>query len=184
MRFFILALVISFRWVDSCSQVYSKRFYDMDGDETDGSHSYYYKVWTTNPASEIQVISYYTKTNSLKLNEGIKDGKGQTLRTYYYPNGSVKSEGHFNDANPIGLIRSYYMNHELQSELFFEEASVQKSKNPAVGIINYWDSLGNQMIDNGKGFCNCVLTPFSDKRLFEKGLVVDGLKQGEWEGKV
>ena len=57
-----------------------------------------------------------------------------------------------------------------------------EDKDQVIGIINYWDSVSHQIINNGQGYCHCNLSPFSDQVLMEQGAVLDGLKKGEWEG--
>ena len=66
--------------------------------------------------------------------------------------------------------------------MFYEDKKTSSDKDPAIGIINYWDSVSNHIIENGQGTCHCNLSPFTDQVLIEKGLVVDGLKNSVWEG--
>jgi TonB family protein len=152
--------------------------------ETDSAHSYYYERWTYSEPSQNSVISYYTKTNTIRFTGGIKGLSEDQPRTYYYPNGSIKAEGHFTSRRPKGIVKSYYMNGSPQAELVFEDHRMWEDKDPAVGILNYWDSLGNAIVDNGHGRCHCDLTPFSDYVEYENGMVVNGLKDGKWEGKI
>jgi TonB family protein len=160
------------------------QYYDKLGVETDSSRSYYYERWTYSEPMRNAVISYYTKSNTVRFTGGIKGFSEEQFRVYYYPNGTVKAEGHFYNKRPKGLVKSYYLNGSPQAELVFEDHKMWDVKDPAVGILNYWDSLGNQIVNGGHGKCHCDLTPFSDFVEYEDGMVVNGLKEGDWTGKI
>src|SRR5204862_7746301 len=51
-------------------------------------------------------------------------------------------------------------------------------------IINYWDSLGNPIVTNGHGICNCYFSSGSKKLLRETGKVINGLRDSIWSGYV
>ncbi|HRI79524.1 MAG TPA: hypothetical protein PLR06_08310, partial [Cyclobacteriaceae bacterium] len=166
----------------SFAQTLLKSFFDKEDFQTDSAKSYYFEMRVLDDNSNPPLISYYTATNKIRFKEAFKDEQGDKLRTYYYPNGVIKAEGVFSNLGPKGLVNAFYDDGRRQSELFFEMKTEVDSHEPVVGIINYWDSVGNHIVDNGKGFCHCNLSPFSDQILFENGRVEDGLKIGEWEG--
>lgn len=168
----------------SFAQEHHTQFYDKYGMETDSAHSFYYERWTYQEPQQNSVTSYYTRTNTIRFTGGMTGLSEDQPRTYYYPNGVIKAEGHFRNHRPKGLVKSYYMNGNPEAELVFEDHKMWADKDPDLGILNYWDSLGNQLVDNGRGRCHCDLTPFSDFVEYENGMVINGLKDGKWEGQI
>ncbi|NOT76102.1 MAG: TonB family protein [Cyclobacteriaceae bacterium] len=161
----------------------SKRFFDNSDIQTDSANSYYYVLSMIDvDTKQYNSISYYTKTNTIYFNEGPLNENGTRLRTFYYPNGVEKASGSFKGSRPIGLVKAYYSNGKQQSELIFEEFKLMQKTDPILGIIDYWDSLGNPIIVAGKGYCNCNLNPFTNRVIIEEGNVAEGTKMGEWKG--
>lgn len=183
MKGFVYALSLFFAITESGAQTLLKRYYNKEDFQTDSASSYYFEMRTLEGDSDPPLISYYTVSNKIRFKEGFKDEQGVKLRTYYYPNNVVKAEGAFNVTGPQGLVYAFYEDGRRQAELFYEEGKEVDNKELIVGIINYWDSLGNHIIENGSGYCHCNLSLFTDQILIERGLVADGLKSGEWEGK-
>ena len=175
-------LFLLFLVTESGAQTLFKRFFNIEDFETDSASSYYFEMRVLSDDSNPPLISYYTATNKIRFKEGFKDEQNEKLRTYYYPNGVIKAEGVFSVAGPKGLVHTFYDNGQRQAELVYESSKDQENNEPIQGIINYWDSVGNQIIDNGQGNCQCNLSPFTDQVLIETGLVVHGMKSGEWEG--
>ncbi|HWA33053.1 MAG TPA: TonB family protein [Cyclobacteriaceae bacterium] len=182
MRWIVFGLV--FQIHSSFAQEHHTQFYDKKGMETDSAHSFYYERWTYSEPDQNTVISYYTATNTVRFTGGKKGLSEHQARTYYYPNGRIKAEGHFSNRRPTGLVKSFYANGSPQAELVFEDHKMWDEKDPAVGILNYWDSVGNQIVADGHGECHCDLTPFSDFVEYENGIVINGLKEGKWDGKI
>ncbi len=181
-RWSLLCCLLAFN--TSFAQEHHTQFYDKKGMETDSVHSFYYEHWTYRESAQNSVISYYTATNTVRFTGGTKGLSEDQARMYYYPNGRIKAEGSFTNRRPKGLVKSYYMSGAPQAELVFEDHKIWDEKDPAVGILNYWDSVGNQIVADGHGECHCDLTPFSDFIEYENGLVVNGLKEGKWDGKI
>jgi TonB family protein len=96
----------------------------------------------------------------------------------------MKLEGLFKYGSPTGELKSYYSNGHPQSDLIFEEVDLSRKEDPVIGIINAWDSLGNQMVTSGNGFCTCRLAPFLIKNEIETGKVENGVKVGKWKGRI
>src|SRR5262245_15432266 len=115
----------------SFAQERHTQFYDKHGNETDSTHSFYYERWTYSEPLQNTVISYYTKTNTIRFTGGVKGLSEDQPRIYYYPNGIVKAEGHFRNHRPNGLVKSYYMSGNPQAELVFEDHTMWEEKDPA-----------------------------------------------------
>jgi antitoxin component YwqK of YwqJK toxin-antitoxin module len=92
----------------------------------------------------------------------------------FFPNGQLKSEVHFHHDNPIGTWKYYFNNGNLQhmfdvnGELF--------------NILEYYDSLGNPILDNGIGEWEYVSPDYTGQNLLKlKGQLVKGIRDGYWE---
>jgi TonB family protein len=154
------------------------RFLDVNGKEVDSISSYYYEKTLFN--SNNDRISYFTRSKKLRYKEVETDEKDRKLRSQYYETGNLRAEGIFYLSLPQGIVKSYYENGRKKSELYFREWN---GGSRDIEIINYFDSLGNYLIENGKGVClNCNLNPFSEVDFIESGSVENKLKHGDWRG--
>lgn len=151
------------------------QFFDKNGEEVDKLQSYYFITYTAKGS-----VSYYTQNKKLRYEEEELD-KDVWLRTYYYPSGSIRAIGSFAKLKPDSLTKSLYNNGQHQGELVYRSLA-PPSIDLQVRILNYWDSLGNKIVDNGNGFCHCDLNPYDEEELIEVGKVVNGQKSGEWTG--
>lgn len=178
----ILVVLISF-------QAHGQRdhtdFFDEHGARVDVVDSaYYFETWGhTN--GKAYVVSNYLKPLALRFKSSEILPSGEHLRTYYYPNGKMKAIGKFDDLSPIGQAKSFYKSGVLMGEIEFIPVVYPKDeavKKPSIRILNYWDSLGNQVVKNGNGICDCDLYPFSIEPEVAHGEIKDFLKEGVWTG--
>jgi len=160
------------------AQITQVRFCDKDDLEVDSISSHYYEVITFAP--EYELVSFYTKTGKLRQKRVALDIRDLQHGVMYYENGSKMWEGDFYKFSYVGTVKSYYKNGFEKSDLFFDSTKATKNR---IRVINYKDSVGNVLIENGNGMCKrCKLEVFSNKPYFETGKIVDGLKSGEWIG--
>jgi TonB family protein len=154
-----------------------KIFYDKDNKVATPENGYYYVVKKQHYAEGDTVREYYCSTNSLKLikivnSAGITNGMCMS----YYENGTVKVKGQYGQYRPVGKFTKWYSNGQIKMEQAFG------AEDEPDQILNYWDSLGTQLVKDGDGYCDCVLDiiGFSESR--ERGKVEDGLRDSVWTG--
>lgn len=174
-----------------------KIFYSEDGQGTDSSRAYYYSIvkqWfiTESITSSEQpngrivesaidtVLSYYVSTNKLKERRIIKSGKPDGPFISYYENGRIKEKGRYKDGLPIGYFLSWYSEGKPQKTLQYVDSL--RSLRPF--LINYWDTVGRQLVSNGEGFCGCYEILYGKKILNENGRVTNGRRDSVWNGYV
>ncbi|NOS93734.1 MAG: energy transducer TonB [Cyclobacteriaceae bacterium] len=173
-----VAVFLIFFGLELFAQVPKTKYYDKDGLEVDSISSYYYEI--TNFSPEYDWVSYYTKTGKLREKRVTLNSKDFQHGVKYYENGNKMWEGDSYKYSSLGTIKSYYRNGFEKSELFFDSTKSAKHRRR---VINYKDSLGNVLVENGSGMCKrCELEVFSNKPYFETGKIVNGLKSGEWTG--
>ncbi|HEY3406010.1 MAG TPA: TonB family protein [Ohtaekwangia sp.] len=128
------------------------------------------------------VNSYYTASDVLRSREvyngdGILQGEFLT----FYENGIPMTKTTFFDGRRIGYFMSWYSTGKPHSVTQFHKDAGHFSPWPDndFKIVNYWDSKGKKIVDNGEGFCDCY---FRDDNFHEKGKVKGGLRDSLWTG--
>lgn len=173
MKLPLIVLLCAYSLVASSQRV-NVLYYNDEGLTTDVNTSTYYVVDSTWADWSRSSHAFY-RSGKRKYEE--KRGPKPVYRTTYYESGGIATEGfrHLN-AN-IGLVSAYYENGKPMADVYFPTEPSGK-----VTIEQYWDSLGNKIIDNGNG------KGFVDLGLLEKemtpgtGEVLSGRKHGTWKG--
>lgn len=160
------------------AQVVYRNYYDKSGALTDSLNSYWYTEIETNESNKF--FSFYTVNNKVR-SKVVRDSFG-AIKLYYHVNGSTKAEIIEDKAGRAESIKVYYPDGKLQAELRSEESVPGSKGELRTYILNYWDSVGTQIVAEGNGVCRCVLTPEDDLPYLESGPVVDKLKDGVWIG--
>jgi TonB family protein len=178
-----LLLLSSLGW---CQLPGTVCFYNKQGQLIERKDSAYYSETTNFKVAPRYIFSNYLDPSAIRMKSSAIDDEGNHLRTYYYPNGRTKAVGKFRWGSPVGAMKSFYENGTIQADLEVPERTYVEGKRttPDVVIMNYWDSLGNQVVKNGDGRCACNVDPFSDLPHVEMGEVRKGLKTGTWTGSV
>lgn len=100
----------------------------------------------------------------------------------YNMKGIKLSEEFYQNNRPLGEASYYYDNGQLKKQVNYlnppKEYRVFSHHNLFVELINYYDSLGNILIDNGNGF----LRIDHEKGLYDEGSYTNKLKHGQWKG--
>ncbi len=94
----------------------------------------------------------------------------------YYENGNKKQQSNYVDNKLNGLQIDWYDNNVKKSEK--EITWDSKNKDYTIRILQYYNPEGTQTLIDGNGECE-----LSDDKIFEKGKLKNGKKQGVWEGK-
>lgn len=138
--------------------------------------AYYYTYDTI--GDQYGSYSYYTSNNQLKSVTAPGSSKEPRHETSYYENGAKQAEGVFKYGNPVGRLSLWYSNgQQLAEAVFPDEAKAKFSTD--YQIINYWDSLGTQIIKSGSGSGELKFSKYIDGG---NGTIVDGRKDGVWKG--
>jgi TonB family protein len=164
-----------------------REFYSQHGNPIDRAKSYYYSegVKAEVPSSSHgfvdTVLSYYTKTNTIKSKE-FYNKKGVREGPYweYHVNGELKERGVYKSNLPAGDVTAWYDNGKPRFTVTF----LGKPEIPDPGIWSpkdfmlreYWDSLGHQVIREGNGYCSCQI----NTDVMEFGKVINGVRDSVW----
>lgn len=103
------------------------------------------------------ILLLYSKDNSLYGREIVKRGKPDGPFIYYYENGKVKERGLYLSGLRVGYAFQYYENGNPRSTLYYpkKRGQVNDFKEYDFLIINYWSPEGEQLVNNGNGYCKC-----------------------------
>lgn len=128
------------------------------------------------------VKAFYSKTRTLKFVK-YYDSQGNLQGDYleFFPSGELKAKGSYKDGVKSGITTNFYVDGGKQARterLYSDSMANVLMVPPEVNfkIIDYWDSTGNQLIENGNGFCECYF--LSGRK--EVGRVVNGLRDSVW----
>lgn len=169
-----------------------KEFFTEEGKETDEASSYYFSLGKKMEFFELNqkrvvesyvdtLRTYYSQSGKLRsVTLYTSDGVLQGNYSAYHENGKIKEKGsHFADRK-IGYFISWYDNGKPHKTIRYPEKSGELSSHPIndFKIISYWDSLGNPVITNANGFCECYLG--NSKGFKEVGKVVNGVRDSLW----
>ncbi len=178
-----LSLVVSATELFAQLEVTPPRFYMWNGSETDSLNAAYFEI-VRKEGEDYLFSSFYSKTLTPRSTDEASDRKNHVIRTFYFPDGTIKGKGEFMFSSPDGPFTAYYPNGSKLGEFYFTAPDASKGTDWHTRILNYWDSLGNKLIDNGNGYCQCNLYPFRDLKAEERGEAVNGEKHGDWQGRL
>jgi TonB family protein len=178
---FFLCTFIYFLFLGHVEGQVARTFFDGNDKPTDSTNSYYFKEKKL--FGDSLTTSFYTVTNTLRHSEKLVNSNSKELYVkFYYENGTLKSEGNMLYGRPKGKVFSYYIDGVKKSELNFIDFNTGfPNILNRIRIVNYYDSMGSTIIEDGEGYCNCDLEPYSFRGLIEKGKVVAQTKDGLWK---
>lgn len=166
----------------SYGQDVERKFYDDNGRAVHESESAYFELRKEAFTDGDTLRSFYTKFGQRRSVEAVnKHGIRHGAIVMYHENGAVKAMGNFHSGMPSGDITSWYPDGTIQSIEFFLPAD-ERGKLGNSGLVDYYDSLGNQIVKNGKGYCECFFDIVSNPKYMEKGKIVEGLRDSVWVG--
>lgn len=119
--------------------------------------------------------SFYVSSNKPRYAERRNSLDKARMRTWYYESGGVQMKGFFKQGLPIAMVSFFYENAKPMSQILFKE-----SRNFA--IMEYWDSLGNKIVDNGNGTGDITFRSVQYFIPGGTGTVSSGIKDGLWKG--
>jgi len=174
----LCVLTVIFISISLKAQVVHRAYYDKNGGGTTLNDSYYYSEIDANETKKF--FTYYTATKTVRSKE-VRDSLG-VKRTFYHIAGSVKAEFVVDKNGRTESVNVFYPDGKKQAELGCEEPTPGSTAKLRLYILNYWDSLGTQVVTEGNGVCRCVLTPELDEPFVESGRVANKMKEGVWSG--
>ncbi len=196
MRQFNILLFLLFSSTVTLCQNFSyfkevKEFFDNDGLADDAEATYYLigkrTIEISNAIESLDsyidtVYTFYLPSNARRSIEVHNlSGKLHGRFITFHKSGTLKEKGNYSDGKRVGYFTSWYPNGKVHRTLQYSDSTVAKSLDEIFDykIINYFDSLGNPIIINGKGNCQCYLGSDLTK---EVGKVNDGFKDSLWRG--
>ena len=149
-----------------------KVYFDKFNSICDEANAVYYELASTENDT---VRSYFHPSNILRSVFTRKHGWMEGPATLYHPDGSLRARLTYNLNFPVGLVYSFYPDGKPQS--VERHWSIPKKD---YMVVNYWDSLGNQIIEEGIGYCRCALEAFENSTIFSVGKLFSGKKDSLW----
>ncbi|MEP2026376.1 MAG: TonB family protein [Reichenbachiella sp.] len=164
------------------AQENQKYYFNENDEECPVENAFYYKIIESNDAQIIE-REYYISNNHLKLTKN-SDKQGNSIGLVYefYPDSSLMSIYKISEGRFVLDLSSYFPNGQKQEEISFRiinHTNTLTKDTINIRIENSWDSLGNTMVKDGQGIFRSY---YSNLKLKDTGLVVDGFKNGNWEG--
>jgi TonB family protein len=164
-----------------------RTYYSKENEVTDVAGSYFYKVGVKEGEKYIDtVVSYYTVGDKIRSREKYDvDGNRTGIYIEYHESGKIKIKGTYFKGMRIGIFMYWHANGRPNMTLQFpsEAKAISKWSEINYRIANYWDSLGNQIIRDGVGFCDGYLNINDRPELIhERGKVKNGLRDSVWVG--
>jgi len=95
----------------------------------------------------------------------------------YYKNGKKRMMGNYKQGKLIDTVHNYYPNGNLYTAIGYSSTSDGKALKY---IKSVKDSMGNDLVKDGNGAC--VFYDAEFKGIAEKGLIKNGLYEGDWVG--
>lgn len=144
------------------AQKLERIYFDGDGMQTlDKRNSNFYREGKVDKGGFTDtVFLVFNKSGKPFGREIYKDTFLNGPYVYFHENGKVKERGIFRFNARIGYSLNYYDSGRPQATFYYPEGQGQISDFLEYDflIINYWDSLGNQLVNNGNGYCDCNMT--------------------------
>jgi TonB family protein len=191
------------------AQKLKRIYFDWNGKQTTDKKNYeFYREGKLNEDGYfIDTVFLFYPSDKPFGREIYKDTFLNGPYVYYHENGKVKEKGIYRLNSRIGYSISYYSSGSPKSTYYYPEGQGQVTDFSEYDflIINYWDSLSHQLVNNGNGYCECKMTyqtpDFLDltnsipgispgqfrlvklnsiEEVIAKGKVVDGLRDSIW----
>lgn len=174
-----LLLLLSVNLSAQINMVSKKIFLDSLNRECKPENQMYTRVITNYSQKSVRyvVTDFYKngrkKMTGCTLDRDILKKDGEFI--YYFKNGSKQAVVNYSDDHKSGKEIAWYEN---QSKKFEKQNTWNpKTKTVQTLILNFWNADNEQTVIDGNGEYESI-----DNFINEKGTLVNGLKQGVWEG--
>lgn len=127
------------------------------------------------------ILRYFVGSHRLALKSSTANGLLDGPVEKYYPNGQIYELSKYDSGLRVDTIKRWHRNGGFMGLFVPTESQGEESLGkPALGrVITFYDSLGDQTVVNGTGELYSI-HPINFE--YEKGKVVNGYKDGLWEG--
>ncbi len=179
-QFMSLDFALSFRRKDSeetlpkdtSSRELIKVFYDSDWVETPSPPAAYYRIGYRDSVGrwDGEVRDFY-ENGDIQMKGSYNKNKRDGVFLYYSDHHTYTSAGRYRNDRSIGKWETYHNNGTLASEVYYDNDYFLK---------NLWDSLGNQLVINGRG---AEIRKYPNGVVATEGEYRNGHKDGYWYGR-
>jgi membrane associated rhomboid family serine protease/antitoxin component YwqK of YwqJK toxin-antitoxin module len=147
-------------------------YYDKNWEETADTGFVYYRIGTKDSIGRWSgFIKDYYRDSTVQMKGDYRNDLKHGYFFYYYENGSLQSAGRYAFDTKVGRWQDYYPNGKLQSEMSYSGGGMV--------FLNYWDSLGSQLVKEGNG---TYVAYYGSGLVSETGDYLNGYKDGLWKG--
>jgi TonB family protein len=87
----------------------------------------------------------------------------------------MSMKGKFDNSVLVDTFYAWYPSGKPHYEKYAGKKGENLSK-----LISYWDSLGNQLVKDGQGYCSCIFGSGNGLDEVQKGKIVDGERDSTW----
>jgi TonB family protein len=176
--------LLTFLWLCSVS-VYSQKVtvfhFNKEGLLTDDiATSAYYDVDSTWDDESNSSHSFY-RSGKRRSEQKRRPMGTPGYTTTYYESGGIETKGLKKNSIPVGTVSVFYENGKPMGDVEFPMEPAKRDDHQFT-IHQYWDSLGNKIIDDGNGNGFISFKPFKDEITPGTGQVLSGRKHGTWKG--
>lgn len=153
---------------------------DSTFNETKSQNHPYYRIIRDYKSEKATYVFNDYSISGILMTEGTSSNKDHIVKeggcTYYYTTGAKRKESHFVKDRLEGKESKWYENgnKKEEGEYFILDEKVTK---PKYKINQFWNKDGVKKVTNGNGEYE-----ESSKKIFGKGTVKNGVKDGEWKG--
>jgi TonB family protein len=144
-------------------------YFDKDDGSATAENCYYYRI-----SQSDTVKTFFCSTKGLR---SVEVGDDRTrVELFYYENTQLRTKVDYINYFPSGIVKTWYSDGKIQSE------ELHNHIDRTSALLNYWDSLGTQLIANGTGNCKCVFNAYKMETLVEEGKLINGKRDSLWNG--
>lgn len=176
-----LIIVLVFPPLLCFSQTYDTKYYDTQGNEVPKAQAYYVAIGKIPEGKNFfvgKMVEKFVSNQKLKAKKTFdEDGIQIGVGVEYHENGQVREKYQLKNGHIFGGYVSWYPNGQKELE---REYTAYTSDNTINHLTyNFWDSLGNQLVIDGKGD---LIDYYSDYSVAAKGKVYKRMRVGTWKG--
>lgn len=182
----LLFLSVCFFYNSSYAQQFTTYLDEKGAETTDKNKRAIIRTIAVDPAVFPLFIFKEHFVNGQLYREGfvnsIQGDKFEGKLVKYNKKGGKLSEELYEDNNLMGEASYYYDNGQLKKEVNYlsrpKETRLFNFQDKYMEVINYYDSLGNIMVENGNGFLRMNGT----EETYDEGEYRNKHKHGQWKG--
>jgi TonB family protein len=178
MRWSVIVMLSALAFSTALSQSRKKMYFDENDKPLPRADGCYYYSSIKKGKTSLGIDTLLTIYCESKLTRTIETINENGVRNGPYikfnEQGGQIITGNFEAGKPVLLTQWYQKGRPKSVERYQEDEKY---------IEHYWDSLGNQLVKDGSGHCDCALSSYYDiDAAIQKGKVVNGLPDSIWVG--